>query len=286
LRDFLTKNEDAFQWDPKEIGRTKLVEHCIPTGYNKPIQQNQYPIPSVAREYMNTQVNDILNNNFIRPSTSPWRSPVLLVKKKSEDGTITYRFCIDLKKVNSVTTKDCYSLPRISESVDALWGAKFYSKLDVDRAFWQVGLREEDKCKTAFAMDGRLFEFNVMPFGSMNAPSTFQRSMDRVLRGLTWRQCLVYIDDVLIFSNTFEDHVQDIDEILSRFRFAGLKFKPKKYVFADHEVEYLGFKFTDQGLHATTTKIDAIMQIKPPDTTKKLFSFMCSINYYRSLISN
>ena len=173
LRDVLMKNEDAFQWDPKEIGRTKLVEHCIPTWDNKPIQQNQYPIPSVAREHMNTQVNDMLNNNFIRPSTSPWRSPVLLVKKKSEDGAITYRFCIDLKKVNSVTTKDCYSSPRISKSVDALWGAKFYSKLDVDRAFWQVGLREEDKYKTAFVMDGRLFEFNVMPFGSMNAPSTF-----------------------------------------------------------------------------------------------------------------
>jgi len=92
--------------------------------------------------------------------------------------------------------------------------------------------------------------------------------MDRVLRGFTWRQCLVYIDDVLIFSNTFEDHVQDIDEVLSRFRFAGLKLKPKKCVFADHEVEFLGFKFTDQGLHKTT-KIDATMQIKLPDTTKK-----------------
>ena len=118
LRSFLMKNEDAFQWDPKTIGRTKLVEHCIPTADNRPIQQSQYPIPSVARENMNTQVDDILKNNFIIPSTSPWRSPVLQVKKKCEDGTIKYRFCIDLKKVNSITTKDCYSLPRISESVE------------------------------------------------------------------------------------------------------------------------------------------------------------------------
>ena len=123
-------------------------------------------------------------------------------------------------------------------------------------------------------MDGRLFEFNVMPFGSMNAPSTFQRLMDRILRGLTWRQCLVYVDDVLIYSNTFEEHVRDVDEVLFRFRFAGLKLKPRKCVFADHEVEYLGFKVTDQVLQATTT----IMQIKPPDTTKKLFGFLCSIN--------
>ena len=282
----LKKNENAFQWNANEIGRTKLVEHCIPTGNSSPIQQRQYPIPSIAREHMNTQINEMLEKDFIRPSTSPWRSPVLLVKKKMADGSIGYRFCIDLKKVNSVTLKDSYSLPRISDSVDALSGAKYFTKLDVDRAFWQVGLREEDKCKTAFVMDGNLFEFNVMPFGSMNAPSTFQRLVDRVLRGLTWKQCLVYIDDVLIFSKSFEDHLCDIDEVLCRFTYAGLKLKPTKCIFAENEVEYLGFKFTDKGLQPTTTKIEAIMKLKPPDTTKKLFSFLCSINYYRSLIPN
>ena len=158
----LQQNESAFQWDANEIGRTHLVEHCIPTGNNNPIQQRQYPIPSVARENMNSQVNEMLKKNFIRPSVSPWRSPVLLVKKKMTDGSIGFRFCIDLKKVNSVTLKDSYSLPRISDSVDALCGAEYFTKLDVDRAFWQVGLREEDKCETAFIMDGNLFEFNVM----------------------------------------------------------------------------------------------------------------------------
>jgi hypothetical protein len=103
--------------------------------------------------------------------------------------------------------KDAYSLPRIDETVDALSGAKFFSTMDVDRAFWQIGLREEDKCKTAFVVDGQLFEFNVMPFGSSNAPATFQRLMDKVLRGLTWHQCLVYIDDVLIFAKTFKAHL-------------------------------------------------------------------------------
>ena len=111
----------------------------------------------------------MLKNAFIRPSTSSWRSPVLLVKKKNADGTVGYRFCIDLKKVNSITEKDSYSLPRISDTVDALSGAKYFTTLDIDRAFWQVGLAEEGKCKTAFVIDGKLFEFNVMPFGSMNA---------------------------------------------------------------------------------------------------------------------
>jgi hypothetical protein len=211
----LQKNEKVFQWKANEVGRTQLVEHCLPTGENKPIQQRQYLIPSVAREYINTQVNDMLNEGFIHPSTSPWRSPVLLAKKKKEDGTIGFRFCIDLKKVNAVTIKDSYSLPLIGECVDALSGAQYFSKIDVDRAYWQVRLREEDKCKTAFVVDGNLFEFNLMPFGSMNAASTFQRLVYRIHRGLTWRQCLVYMDDVLIFSKTFEDHLRDIDEVLA-----------------------------------------------------------------------
>ncbi len=118
------------------------------------------------------------------------------------DGTIAYRFCVDLKKVNHIPTKDCYWSPRISEAVDALSVAKFFTTMDLDRAFWQVGVAENDKCKTAFVIDGKLFEFNVMPFGSMNAPGTFQRLMDRVLRGLTWKQCLVYVYDILnIFNN-------------------------------------------------------------------------------------
>ena len=200
----------------------------IPTGNYRPIHTKQYPIPSVARERVQEQVNEMLENKLISPSYSPWCSPVLLVKKKLLDGTFKYRFCVDLKKVNSVTAKDSYSLPRISETVDALSVAKYFTTMDVDRAFWQVGLAEEDKNKTAFTKGRKLYEFNVMPFGSMNASITFQRLMDRVLRGLTWNQCLVYIDDVLIFSATFEQHLKDIDEVLARFSCADLKLKPGK----------------------------------------------------------
>ena len=170
--------------------------------------------------------------------------------------------------------------------MDALSGAKYFTTMDVDRAFWQVGLAEEDKKKTAFTIGGKLYEFNVMPFGSMNASSTFQRLMDRVLRGLTWKQCLVYIDDVLIFSATFEQHLKDIDEVLARFSCAGLKLKPGKCSFADEEVEYLGFKISQKGIQITTRKTDAILNVKPPELSKNLFNFLCSINYYRTLIPN
>jgi hypothetical protein len=124
-----------------------------------------------------------------------------------------------------------------------------------------------------------------MPFGSMNASSTFQRLMDRVLRELPWKQCLVYIDDFLIFSSTFEQHLKDIDEVLARFAYAGLKLKPSKCSFADGQVDYLGYKITAQGVQITTAKIDAILKIKPPEKTKNLFQFLCSVNYYRTLIA-
>lgn len=175
-------------------------------------------------------------------------------------------------------------MPRISDTVDALCGAKIFTTMDIDRAFWQIGVNQDDKKKTAFVVDSKLFEFNVMPFGSMNAPSTFQRLMDRVLSGLTWRQCLVYIDDVLIFSKTFGDHLRDIDEVLSRIIYAGLKLKPSKCIFANNQVDYLGFKITDKGIQPTDKKIEALINVAPPDTTSKLYSFLCSVNYYRSLI--
>lgn len=191
-----------------------------------------------------------------------------------------------MKKVNKITVKDCYTLPLISEIVDALSGCSFFTTLDVDRAFWQIPVVEADKCKLVFVVDGRLYEFNVMPFGSMNAPGTFQRLVDRILKGLTWKQCLVYIDDVLIFSSSFNQHLVDLDEVLSRFKYAGLKLKPSKCLVADNEVEYLGFKISNRGIQVTPKKVETVLNVKPPDTTKKLYSFLCSMNYYRSLIPN
>ena len=276
LRAVLLKNYDAFQWDGDPIGRTNLVEHSIPTGNTRPIITKQYPIPTIAQESMRAQVASMLKNKVIRPSKSPWRSPILLVKKILPDGTVTYRFCLDLKKVNDATTKDSYSLPRISETIDALSGAQFLSTSDVDRAYWQVGVTEADIEKLAFGVEGKIYECPVMPFGSMNAPATFQRLMDRVLMGLTWKQCLVYIDDVLIFSKSFDQHLRDIDEVLARFIYAKLKLKPSKCVFANHEVDYLGFKISNKGLQASNKKVEALLRVAPPLTTKLLHSFLCS----------
>ena len=125
-----------------------------------------------------------------------------------------------------------------------------------------------------------------MPFGSMNAPSTFQRLMDRVLNGLTWRQCLVYIDDILIFSKTFENHLKDIEDVLQRLVKSNIKLRVDKCSFVKLEINYLGFKLSEKGVQPTSDKVDAILKIRPPNTANRLNSFLCAINYYRHLIPN
>lgn len=218
LRKILLKNYDCFAWDEETLGRTEVLVHKVPTGDHPSIRQRQYAVPTVAQEAMREQVEEMLKKKVIRESNSDWCSPVLLIKKILPDGSTKYRFCIDLRMVNDATTKDCYSIPRIDETVDALSGAKFFSAMDVDRAFWQIAMDEADKHKFAFRVDGRLYEPNVMPFGSKNASSTFQRLMDKVLRGLTWKQCLVYIDDILVFANTFSEHCKRLDAVLTELR--------------------------------------------------------------------
>ena len=284
LRVVLLKNYKAFQWVPNAISRTNLVEHEINTGDAAPIRSKQYPLPTIALDQIRKQAEQMLKDGTIRHSNSAWQSPILLIKQQAEDGSDKYRFCIDLRKVNAVTAKDSYSLPRIKETVDKLNGMIFFSNGDIDRAFWQVGVKESDKCKHAFAVDGRLYEGNVMAFGSQNAPATFQGLINTVLTGLTWKQCLAYIDDILIFSKAFDIHLQHIDEVLSRLINESLKLKPSKCSFGKHEVEYLGFRISDQGIQPSLRKVERLLKVLPPKTPSLLHSFLCGINFYRGEI--
>ena len=154
---------------------------------------------------------------IIEPSNSPWASPVILVRKK--DGSI--RYCIDYRRLNTVTQKDFYPLPRIDDSLDALGKARFFSTLDLASGYWQIGLTEEAKEKSAFCTPRELYQFKVMHFGLTNVPAKFQRLMERVLAGLQWEICFVYINDIIIFSKTMEDHLTQLDIVFSRLKSAG-----------------------------------------------------------------
>ncbi|PIK40687.1 hypothetical protein BSL78_22442 [Apostichopus japonicus] len=161
----------------------------------------------------------MLEGGIIQPSSSPWSSPIVLVTKKNGST----RFCVDYRRLNDITIKDSYPLPRIDDSLDALSGAKWFSTLDMKSGYWQVEMDPHDKSKTAFITTSGLYEVNVLPFGLCNAPATFQRLMERVLKGLHWQTCLLYLDDIIVFSKTFDEELVRLTQVFNRIKEAGLK---------------------------------------------------------------
>ena len=200
----LLANADVFA-ERDDPGRTSLVKHRVDTGNSPPIRQPVRRIPLHKREEARHLLQDMLAKGVIQPSSSPWASPIVLVPKK--DGNV--RFCVDYRKVNAVTRRDAYPLPRMDDTLDTLAGAKWFSTLDMVSGYWQVEVADEDKEKTAFCTPDGLYEFSVLPFGLCNGPATFQRLMDLVLFGLQWSSCLVYLDNIIVVGRSFHEHLQN-----------------------------------------------------------------------------
>lgn len=209
---------------------------------------------SSCKETIENHINDMLGHDVIQPSASPWASPVVLVPKP--DGSS--RFCCDFKNLNKITKKDSYPLPLISESLEALGGAKFFSSMDLISGYWQVEMDPASREKTAFTTHAGLYEFTTMPFRLCNTPGTFQRLMECVLRGLTWQIALIYLDDVLVYSRKFKEHLQHLHLVFDRFREAGLKLKPSKCHFGQTKVNYLGHVITPEGLQPDPAKVKVV----------------------------
>ena len=223
----------------QELGRCKILTYSIDTEGHQPIKQPMYRTALKHRAIIEEHVHSMLKQCVIRESHSPWASPIVLVQKKS--GEI--RFCVDFRKLNAVTKKDVYPLPRIDDILDSLGSATYFSTLDLQSGYWQVFMDEVDKEKMAFSSFSGLYEFNVMPFGLCNAPSLFQRIMEIALTGLQWKTCLVYLDDIIIFSQTFPEHLSRSKEVFVKLKQAGMKLKAKKCSFGRLEVQFLcGFQ--------------------------------------------
>ncbi|UYV74255.1 hypothetical protein LAZ67_11002642, partial [Cordylochernes scorpioides] len=203
------------------------------------------------RDIIKDQIDEMLKEGIIRPSSSPWSFPVILVKKR--DGK--FRFCVDYRKLNEVTVKDVYPIPRIDDVMDTLQGSKYFSAIDLRSGYWQVEIEEKDKEKTAFTTTHGLYEFNVMPFGLCNAPATFERNMDNVLGNLRWQICLCYLDDVIIYSSDFPTHLKRLEAVLKCFSESNLKLNDKKCRFAFEELEILGHITNQQVFLSVTVKM-------------------------------
>lgn len=207
----LAKHKTIFDSHTSVLGQTSAATHRIETDGSCIIRRRPYRVSPKERKIIQENVDDMLKRNIVRPSASSWSSPVVLVQKK--DGSV--RFCVDYRALNKITRKDVYPMPRIDDALDTLQGAEYFSSLDLRSGYWQIPMNEADKEKTAFATPDGLYEFNVMPFGLCNAPATFERMIDNVLRGLKWKTCLCYLDDIVIFSSTFKEHLQRLAQVLT-----------------------------------------------------------------------
>ena len=280
IREMLSKHSKM--WDGT-LGVIRATEHAIETlPGTVPIRAQPYRTGPFKRQIIADQVNKMLRMNVIRPSHSAWASPVVIVPKKNGKA----RFCVDYRRLNNVTKKDAYPLPRMDDCLDSLGDATYFTSLDCTAGYWQVPLRDEDKEKTAFTCHYGTFDYVTMPFGLTNAPATFQRALDIILSGLKWQVCLVYLDDVIIFSATAEQHLKDVDAVLTRLREAGVTLNLEKCKWFAHEVEYLGHVISPGRLHVHNKNTAALRDARFPTTKTQLKSFLGMCNVYRRFVQD
>lgn len=222
----------------------------------------------------------MLEAGVIVPSNSAWASPVVLVGKK--DGT--KRFCVDYRALNGVTQKDLYPLPRTEELLDELGKAQWFSKLDLKSGYWHIVVDPVDRSKTAFITRDGLYEFLVMPFGLTAAPAAFQRLMNTVLKGLLWEKVMVYLDDIIIYSPTWEEHLATLDNVFRRLRAANLKASSAKCAIAQTEIGYLGHLVTREGILPDQGNVQAVQDSRTPRPVREVRSFLGMANYYSQFV--
>jgi len=213
-------------------------------------------------------------------SCSPWSSPVCMVRKKDD----TFRFCIDYRRLNDVTAKDAFPIPDVKNALDSLKGAKYFATIDLLSGYWQLGLTERAKERSAFCTRRGLFQFTRMPFGLTNAPSTFCRLMHIILQDLLYKQCICYPDDIIIFASTPEQLIEHLDTVFLRLREQGLKAKPSKCVLFKSPIEFLGHLVSAEGIEPQPDKIEAIQNWPVPHCLRDVRAFYGLASYYRRLI--
>uniref|UniRef100_A0A3B5QLU2 Gypsy retrotransposon integrase-like protein 1 n=1 Tax=Xiphophorus maculatus TaxID=8083 RepID=A0A3B5QLU2_XIPMA len=259
---------------------THLIEHDIEVGDAQPIKQQFYRVSPEKRKYLDAEIDYMLKNGIAQASCSSWSSPCLLVPKSDK----TYRFCSDFRKVNSITKTDSYPLPRMDDCIDQIGNAKFISKIDLLKGYWQVPLTKRAQEIAAFITPTGLYSYNVMPFGLKNAPATFQRLMNKVVGCL--EGCSVYLDDIVVYSNSWSSHLEQLTTLFDRLVDARLTVNLAKCEFARATVIYLGHQVGQGKVCPVKAKVEAIEKYPPPTTKKELMKFLGLVGYYRAFCRN
>ncbi|UYV61477.1 hypothetical protein LAZ67_1004996, partial [Cordylochernes scorpioides] len=281
LKKLLEHNRNVFCQHAIDLGKV-AIQHKIITKSEQPISLRPYRRPLKEYEEIAEQVKELLEHKLIRISDSPWAFPVVMVPKK--DGN--KRMCIDYRRLNEITLDDRQPLPHIQDIFDRLHGSRFFSTLDVAWGYWQIEMDPQSIQKTAFVTNDGHYEFLVMPFGLKNAASTFQRIIQHILGELLWKGTCSFQDDILVYTKTWQEHIELLSKVFDKLRQYNMKFKLSKCIFGRTEVKYLGHIISHNQLKPDPGKVKSIQDFPRPDTVKKVRQFMGLANYYRKFVKD
>ncbi|MEW8187006.1 MAG: reverse transcriptase domain-containing protein, partial [Candidatus Thiodiazotropha endolucinida] len=280
FKNLLSEFPDIFAKNDFDLGCLSGVEHKIQTYDEIPITEKFRRTPLRFQNQEKDYLDKLLKQGVIEPSVSEWSAAPVLVRKKSGE----LRYCIDYRALNAKTVKDNYSLPLIDDCLDSLYGKRLFCVLDLCSGYYQIPLEESSRSKTSFNTRFGSFQWTRLAMGLCTAPATFQRAMQLVLRGLTWEQVIVYLDDVIVLGTDFNDTIEALRKVFIRFRSHNLKFKPRKCQFFKREVEFLGKLVSGDGITISPDKLEAVKKWPVPSDPKQLLSFLGFMNYHRNHI--
>jgi len=270
-----------------QLSFSNQEKHIINTTHNSALHTKPYSYPQAYEQEVEHQIQDMLNQGIIRPSNSPYCSPIWIVPKKQDaSGKQKFRIVIDYRKLNEVTISDRHSIPNMDEILGKLGRCNYFTTIDLAKGFHQLEMHPDSIQKTAFSTKHGHYEYLRMPFGLKNAPATFQRCMNNVLRPLLNKHCLVYLDDIIVFSTSLEEHLQSLQLVFEKLSEANLKLQLDKCEFLKQETSFLGHVITKDGIKPNPDKIKAIQKYPIPTKTKEIKGFLGLTGYYRKFIPN
>lgn len=268
-----------------KLSKTTGFEHRIPTINDIPINVRQYRHPPHLREEIQRQVDNLLENDIVEESDSPYNSPVWIVPKKPDsEGNKRWRLVIDFRALNEKTIASAYPLPNITEILDQLGQSKYFSTLDLAQGFHQVPIDPRDAPKTAFSTPFHHLQYKRMAMGLKGAPASFQFLMDKILSGLQGIELFVYMDDIVVYANSLKEHDEKMKRLFGRLKTAGLTLQPEKCLFLRKEVAYLGHIISEEGVKPDPKKTQAVSEFPRPKTRKNIKQFLGLVGYYRRFV--
>ena len=283
IKRLLLRHKRLFALNDYQLGCLKDAKYHIELTDATPVKQRYRPIHPKIRDQVQQQLKVMLDSGVIQESTSPWSSPLTVAKKK--DGSL--RLCVDYRRLNAQAKRDAKSLPRIDETLSLLNGNRYFSSLDLIAGYWQLQLDASSKPLTAFSAGSEaLYEFNRIPFGYSSSGMMFQRSIENVLRGLLYKHCLIYLDDILVKSTDFASHLDSMELVFDRLYEAGLRLKPKKCDLFSTKVKFLGYLITESGIRTDPDKTKLIEDWPTPTCTRDVRKYLGLISYYRKFVPN